>query len=75
MNRYLKTAIFEDFNEKMFFIGGPSQVGKTTLVLSLLRDGSEKHPAYLNGDKPAVRRTLLGGALWEDNETTCITYF
>ncbi|OGV71007.1 MAG: hypothetical protein A2283_01860 [Lentisphaerae bacterium RIFOXYA12_FULL_48_11] len=59
----------------MVFVGGSRQVGKTTLALSLLRDGSEKHPAYLNGDNPDVRRTLLGGALREDNKTTCITYF
>lgn len=68
MNRYLKTAIFEDLDEKMVFVGGPRQVGKTTLALSLLRDGSEKHPAYLNWDNPDVRKTLLRGALPGDED-------
>ena len=37
--------------EKMVFVGGPRQVGKTTLALSLLgREATEQHPAYLNWD-------------------------
>jgi len=66
MNRYIKTAMLQDLNEKMVFVGGPRQVGKTTLALSLLKNGSEKHPAYLNWDNPDVRRTLLGGGLPSD---------
>jgi hypothetical protein len=39
----------------MVFIGGPRQVGKTTFALGLLgREADERHPAYLNGDHPAV---------------------
>jgi len=48
----------------MAFIGGPRQVGKTTLALSLLGKGAdETHPAYFNWDDPRaavrVRRLQL----------------
>ena len=46
--RYLKTPIELDLKEKMVFVGGPRQVGKTTLALSLLDSSTEKNPAYLN---------------------------
>jgi predicted AAA+ superfamily ATPase len=63
MERYLKTRICEDLAEKMVFVGGPRQVGKTMLSLSLLEGGNESHPAYLNWDDPSSRRMLLAGAL------------
>lgn len=63
MERYLKTVIAGDLGEKMVFLGGPRQVGKTTLALGFLADGSETHPAYLNWDNPAARIMLLQGAL------------
>ena len=47
----------------MVFLGGPRQVGKTTLALNLLGGGSENHPAYLSWDVVASRKTLLQGAL------------
>ena len=63
MDRYLTSAIVADLSEKMVFIGGPRQVGKTTLALGLLDQGSETHPAYLNWDDVAARKSLLQGAL------------
>jgi predicted AAA+ superfamily ATPase len=64
MERYLKTAVTRDLEEKMVFLGGPRQVGKTTLALSLLGDGgNETHPAYLNWDDIVARKSLLRGAL------------
>ncbi len=63
MNRYLRESIEQDLNEKMVFMGGPRQVGKTTLALSYLEEGREAHPAYLNWDNIATRRTILDGAL------------
>lgn len=63
MNRYLTPAIQTDLEEKMVFIGGPRQVGKTTLALSLVENGSENHPAYLNWDDVASRKALLQGEL------------
>ena len=45
-DRYLKSEVIEDLKEKMVFIGGPRQVGKTTFALEFLKDPSLKHPAY-----------------------------
>jgi uncharacterized protein len=63
MNRYLTPAVRADLSEKMVFTGGARQVGKTTLALGLLDNGSETHPAYLNWDDVAARKLLLQGAL------------
>ncbi|MCU0579438.1 MAG: ATP-binding protein [Desulfobacterota bacterium] len=61
--RYLKTTVAQDLRERMVFIGGPRQVGKTTFALSFLSHPSEKHPAYLNWDNIKVRSSLLKGEL------------
>ena len=63
MKRYLTQAVRKDLSEKMVFLGGPRQVGKTTLALQLLDNGDEKHPAYLNWDDVASRKSLLQGEL------------
>jgi predicted AAA+ superfamily ATPase len=63
MKRALKSVVEADLGEKMVFVGGPRQVGKTTLALSFLPQESEGHPAYLNWDHPATRRLLLQGGL------------
>lgn len=46
--RYLEPYIKDDFKTKMVFLGGPIQVGKTTLVQSLIKNYRDDHPAYLN---------------------------
>lgn len=52
-SRYLVAPIRDALARKMAFVGGPRQVGKTTLALSLLGSGSnESHPAYFNWDDP-----------------------
>ena len=63
ISRYLKTSIKEDLKDKMVFINGPRQAGKTTLALSFLNKGSPKHPAYLNYDYPEDRNLILKGEL------------
>lgn len=63
MKRYLEEAVQKDLQEKMVFIGGPRQVGKTTLALRVLGADSERHPAYLNWDSVAARKLLLSGGL------------
>lgn len=63
MKRYLDKIIREDLGEKMVFLGGPRQVGKTTLALKLLPGADERHPAYLNWDSLPARRQLLAGEL------------
>jgi predicted AAA+ superfamily ATPase len=53
--RYLATPVAAALAKKMVFVGGPRQVGKTTLALALLGKGAdERHPAYLNWDHPGV---------------------
>lgn len=43
----------------MVFVGGPRQVGKTTLALSLLgASADETHPAYFNWDDPRAAGRL-----------------
>ncbi len=68
MKRYLEDRIREDLKEKMVFVGGARQTGKTTLALHLLGDIDESHPAYLNWDSPAVKRTVLKGELPADQK-------
>lgn len=58
MNRYLIHQIESDLKRKMVFVGGPRQVGKTTLALSIL-DGEETHPAYFNWDYFEDQRDIL----------------
>jgi len=59
--RYLANGIAEDLEKRMVFVGGPRQVGKTTLALSFLedQDADETHPAYLNWDALEDRQKLL----------------
>jgi len=61
--RYLQDAVKTDLIEKMVFIGGPRQVGKTTFALSFLDNADETHPAYINWDNVQIRASLLRGEL------------
>ena len=61
--RYLSGPIEDDLESKMVFLGGPRQVGKTTLALALLQADGPRHPGYLSWDDPHVRPDLLRGAL------------
>jgi predicted AAA+ superfamily ATPase len=58
--RYLRSAIDKVLvARKMAFVGGPRQVGKTTLALAMLgRSATEKHPAYLSWDDPRAAARL-----------------
>lgn len=58
--RYLEKAIIADLKDKMVFIGGPRQVGKTTLAKQI---GKENYSdfAYYNWDSREDRRDLLSG--------------
>lgn len=62
--RYIETAVREALERHMAFVGGPRQVGKTTLALGLLgRNATERHPAYLNWDRLGVAAPLRRGEL------------
>ncbi len=61
--RYIKDSVDEDLKNKMVFVGGPRQVGKTTFALTFLSEPDEKHSAYLNWDDILTRSSLLRGEL------------
>ena len=56
-NRYLSPFIQEDLKKKMVFLGGPRQVGKTTLAKLILK--SFEHALYYSWDNRADRKELL----------------
>ena len=56
--RYLTDAVFEDLSEKMAFVGGARQVGKTTFAVELLGERFE-HLAYFNWDNRADRKEIM----------------
>lgn len=56
--RYIQKNIEEDLKSKMVFIGGPRQVGKTTLA-KLVGKESYSNFSYLNWDNPEDRRKIL----------------
>lgn len=60
VSRYLAPYIKEDLKKKMVFIGGPRQVGKTTLAQNLIKKYRDGHPAYLNWDSDIDRRKIRG---------------
>lgn len=58
----IRRTLFETIEQKLFkgkaiILLGPRQVGKTTLIRSLMKD---KPHLFLNGDDPAVRSLLDG---------------
>src|SRR3989338_6886885 len=62
--RYLKSYVSKFLSEKMVFLGGPRQVGKTILALGILGEAADEgHPAYLNWDNPLVPPQLKKGEL------------
>ena len=60
MKRYLQAQVGMDLKRKMAFVGGPRQVGKTTLAKQIL--GSQQK-GYLNWDIPEHRESLLKNEL------------
>jgi predicted AAA+ superfamily ATPase len=59
--RYLSPFVKEELKEKMVFMGGPRQVGKTTMSFSLLKNGNKNHPAYFNWDITNRRQAIVAG--------------
>ncbi|MGA1192540.1 MAG: ATP-binding protein [Bdellovibrionota bacterium] len=58
-SRYLKSFIDRALAKKMVFIGGPRQVGKTTLSLEYLSPKSTSNPQYLNWDRQSDQALIL----------------
>jgi len=55
--RYLETAIQGDLGKKMVFLGGPRQIGKTTLAQYLASDF--ENSGYFNWDSRSHRKTIM----------------
>ena len=62
-DRYIKKPVTSDLKSKMVFVGGPRQVGKTTLALGFLPEPNTKSPAYFNWDDVSDKSKLLRGEL------------
>lgn len=62
-SRYLKPVIEDFLHTRMVFVGGPRQVGKTTMCLSFLNKPDVSSPAYLNWDTIETRTQLRKGLL------------
>src|SRR5262245_15627027 len=58
-SRYVEKLVEDDLEKKMVFIGGPRQVGKTTLARTIA--SRAKAPTYLNWDDRRHRRAILDG--------------
>lgn len=58
MKRYCEPFIYQDLMKKMVFIGGPRQVGKTTLSKALCH-GQFSKGIYFNWDNDEDRRAML----------------
>ncbi|MBE8222271.1 MAG: ATP-binding protein [Bdellovibrionales bacterium] len=65
--RYLKKLITADLKKKMVFLGGPRQVGKTTLAQTIITKYKDNHPAYLNWDSD-VHRKKIKNQQWPKSE-------
>ncbi|MCK5917918.1 MAG: ATP-binding protein [Cocleimonas sp.] len=66
--RYITNDIKQDLKKKMVFIGGPRQVGKTTLAKSLLADMKGR---YFNWDYDEDRQAILQKK-WSRDDTLLI---
>jgi predicted AAA+ superfamily ATPase len=61
--RYLDNTIKEFLETRMVFVGGPRQVGKTTLCLKYLNPAKISNAAYLNWDDITSRALIKSGEL------------
>jgi predicted AAA+ superfamily ATPase len=70
-NRYLHSSIVSDLKNKMVFIGGPRQVGKTTLA-QYIGANNYKNYTYLNWDNREDQKIILQKKF--DAESTLIIF-
>lgn len=64
IERYIEKFIKEDLKEKMVFVSGPRQVGKTTMAVNLAKTVYPAAYAYLNWDNAGDRGRMIEG-LWQ----------
>ncbi len=68
--RYLTDPLREDLQKKMVFIGGPRQIGKTTLARFLAEE--YQHHVYLNWDNHR-HKVQITGQQWP-SATECLVF-
>ena len=68
ITRYLQEPIRQDLEEKMVFLSGPRQVGKTTLAKTFL---TQEEDCYFNWDSRSDRRKILS-AQWPAVRSTIV---
>lgn len=66
--RYLDKSISDDLADKMVFLAGPRQVGKTTLAMTLGRDRFEESVRYLNWDAREDKKRILAETFAADEK-------
>lgn len=66
--RYLQEIIAEDLAEKMVFLTGPRQVGKTTLAKTFLKGPNDR---YYNWDRREDRKSIRA-ASWPAEKSTVV---
>lgn len=64
-NRYLEKKITADLSQKMVFIGGPRQVGKTTLAKKIGKSAYQNF-SYMNWDNMDDRKKIIKSMLDSD---------
>ena len=64
-------SIKDFLKDRMAFLGGPRQVGKTTLCLQFLNPSSVENPSYLNWDDPAARYNIKKAELPANKKIVC----
>lgn len=66
LTRYIEQSITDDLAEKMVFLGGPRQVGKTTLAKTLGQEHFKGSFRYLNWDAREDKQRILAGTFAAD---------
>jgi predicted AAA+ superfamily ATPase len=72
--RYIAAHVVEDLKKKMVFIGGPRQVGKTTLAKAILSK-SFSRGRYFNWDFDEDRRDILEKRWSQDDQVIVFDEF
>lgn len=68
IKRYLDEIILEDLKDKMVFICGPRQVGKTTLAKQTGENSFRDNYIYLNWDSREDRKSILNSVFPADKK-------
>jgi len=68
IKRYLEQYVLDDLKDKMVFISGPRQVGKTTLAKEIGKKFFSENNVYMNWDNREDRKTILNNIFPADKK-------